>query len=408
MTAFVTDGDERASLAVVRALGRAGIPVSVGNTSPTSLAGSSRYCTREVCYPSPRERGAEFQRCIFDEMKNERHRVLIPITDITMRLVARMRESLAPCVRMTLPNEHQIELAQDKRHVLLLAQRLGIGFPRTFMLNPGENLAAVARAADYPVVIKPRFSWWPRNGGWMSGNVQYASQPEELIAKYHELHRLIPEPLVQEKIEGEGRGVFLLLWKGELKAAFCHRRLREKPPWGGVSVYRESIPVDEELVKKSLSLMQAIGWEGPAMLEFKVDNRDSEAKLMEVNGRFWGSLQLAIDAGINFPLMLYRLTNGEDVPSQLSYKSGVKSRWLLGDLDHLLIRLTHSGKSNGYSTGDVSHLRACLNFMKLYERDMYYEIFRLGDRGPGWYEGKSYIRDLLRHFRPRMGSSNAR
>jgi predicted ATP-grasp superfamily ATP-dependent carboligase len=408
LTAFVTDGEQRATLAVVRALGRGGIPIAVGSAAATSLAGSSRYCTRRVCYPSPRERGSEFQARIFDEMQNGGYRVLIPMTDITMRLVARMREALARLVRVTVPSERQIELAQDKRHVLLLAQRLGIGFPHTSMLHPSENLADVALAAHYPVVIKPRFSWWPQSGGWVSGNVQYAYNPEELTAKYHESRRLIPEPLVQEKLEGEGRGVFLLLWKGELKAAFCHRRLREKPPWGGVSVYRESIPLDEKLVQKSFALMQAIGWEGPAMLEFKVDKRDGEAKLMEVNGRFWGSLQLAIDAGINFPLMLYRLTNGENVPCEFNYKPGVKSRWLLGDFDHLLIRLTHSSESNGYPKTDISQLRACLNFMKLYEPDMYYEVFRLGDQGPGWYEGKSYIRDLIRRFGSRTGSADAR
>jgi predicted ATP-grasp superfamily ATP-dependent carboligase len=361
-----------------------------------------------MCYPSPRERGSEFQARIFDEMRSNRYRVLIPMTDITMRLVARMRESLAPLVRMTVPSEHQVELAQDKRHVLLLAQQLGIGFPCTRMLDPRENLVDVAHATEYPVVIKPRFSWWPRNGRWVSGSVQYAHNPEELFAKYHESHRLIPEPLVQEKIEGEGRGVFLLLWKGELKAAFCHRRLREKPPWGGVSVYRESIPLDEKLIKKSTALMQAIGWEGPAMLEFKLDKRDGQEKLMEVNARFWGSLQLAIDAGINFPLMLYRLSDGEEVACQLNYKAGVKSRWLLGDLDHLLIRMTHSSESNGYSKDDVSRLRAFFNFMKLYERDMYYEIFRLDDQGPGWHEGKSYLRDLMRRFGAKGGSADAR
>ena len=69
---------------------------------------------------------------------------------------------------------------------------------------------------------------------------------------------------------------------------------------------------------------------------------------MEVNGRFWGSLQLAIDAGMNFPLLFYRLAIGEDVPSQFDYKAGVRSRWLLGDLDQLLIRLTHSGWANGF------------------------------------------------------------
>jgi predicted ATP-grasp superfamily ATP-dependent carboligase len=393
---FVTDGDQRATLALVRALGREGIPVTVGNSGPNSLAGSSRYCARRVCYPSPLEEREGFQASLLDEMRAGRYRVLFPMTDITMRLVAQMHKALAPMVQVPVSSEEQIDKVQDKRHVLLLAQQLGIACPETSMLHDGESLADVASRVRYPVVIKPRFSWWLQNGEWASGNVQYVHDPQELRAKYHESNLLIPSPLVQEKIEGEGRGVFLLSWNGELKAAFCHRRLREKPPWGGVSVYRESIPFDQELVRKSFTLLQAIGWQGPAMVEFKVDRRDGEPKLMEVNGRFWGSLQLAVDAGINFPLMFYRLAKGEDVPCQFSYKVGVKSRWLLGDLDHLLIRLTHSGGANGTSRYPTSKLRASLDFMKFCERDLHYEVLRFEDPGPGWYEWKSYVRELFR------------
>ncbi|MFY9530082.1 MAG: ATP-grasp domain-containing protein [Candidatus Acidiferrales bacterium] len=408
MSVFVTDGDQRATLALVRALGGEGIPVTVGSVEPTSLAGSSRYCAKRVRYPSPLERGEDFQAYLFDEIKDGRYRVLLPMTDVTTRLVAQMHEALAPLVRVPVSSEEQIRRAQDKRHVLLLAQQLGIACPATSMLHEGESLAAVTQRVRYPVVIKPRFSWWLRNGEWTSGNVQYAHDPEELTAKYHESHQLIPNPLIQEKIEGEGQGVFLLLWNGQLKAAFCHRRLREKPPSGGVSVLCESIAFDQELVQKSFSLLQAIGWKGPAMVEFKVDRRDGQAKLMEVNGRFWGSLQLAIDAGVNFPLLLYRLANGENVSSQFSYKLGVKSRWLLGDLDHLWIRLTHPEEANGFSQSGVSKVRACLNFIKLYQRDMHYEVFRFEDRGPGWYEMKSYVRQLLRGSGPRTEGANAR
>jgi predicted ATP-grasp superfamily ATP-dependent carboligase len=384
-------------LALVRALGREGIPVTVGSSGPNSLAGSSRYCVRTVRYPAPLEERESFQASLLREMQDGRYRVLFPMTDITMRLVAQMRKALAPVVQVPVSSEEQIEKVQDKRHVLLLAEQLGIACPETSMLHDGESLADVASRVRYPVVIKPRFSWWLRQGKWVSGNVQYVRDAEELTAKYHEANLLIPGPLVQEKIEGEGRGVFLLSWNGELKAAFCHRRLREKPPWGGVSVYRESIPFDEELVGKSFSLLQAIGWQGPAMVEFKVDRRDGQPKLMEVNGRFWGSLQLAVDAGMNFPWMFYRLANGEELPCQFSYKVGVRSRWLLGDLDHLLIRMTHSGATNGGFRYPTSKLRASLDFMKFYERDLHYEILRFEDPGPGWYEWKSYVRELFRH-----------
>jgi predicted ATP-grasp superfamily ATP-dependent carboligase len=395
---FVTDGDQRSTLAVVRALGRAGIPVTVGESRAKSLAGSSRYCAKRVCYPSPREDSARFQQFLSEQLTREAYRVLIPMTDVTTRLVAQMRGSFEPAPAIPIPGEEAVHRSQDKGQVLELAERLGIPCPHTLSLGDGEDPRDLARTMQFPVVIKPRFSHFHRNGHWLSGTPQYAYTPEELALKYGESDRQIPRPLLQEKLGGEGRGVFLLVWDGELKAAFCHRRLREKPPWGGVSVYRESMPLDEPLVEKSLALLKQLDWQGVAMVEFKIDPRDGLPKLMEVNGRFWGSLQLAIDAGVNFPLLLYRLASGENVSPQFDYQVGVKSRWLLGDLDHLLIRLVHSNRSNGLSPQPAPKLRACMDFMKFYERSLRYEVGRFEDPRPGWYELKSYIRETLRSW----------
>jgi predicted ATP-grasp superfamily ATP-dependent carboligase len=285
--------------------------------------------------------------------------------------------------------------------MLLLARQVGIPCPETFLLDETESVEAIAGRIPFPAVIKPRFSRFCRNGKWVSGSVQYVRDSASLVAEYHRMHERIPCPLVQEKIEGEGQGVFVLIWNGELKAAFCHRRLREKPPWGGVSVYCESLPLDYSLVEKSYALLKAVGWHGVAMVEYKVDRRDGQAKLMEVNGRFWGSLQLAIDAGMNFPMLLYRHAMGEDVKPQFEYKAGIKSRWLLGDLDHLLIRLTHSPQLNGVGNRGVSRLGAFLNFLKLYERGLRYEVFRLDDPGPGWVELKAYLMHACQRFAQR-------
>jgi predicted ATP-grasp superfamily ATP-dependent carboligase len=395
VSVFVTDGEQRATLALVRALGSAGIPVVVGSKSVDSLAGSSRFCKGRVCYPSPSDQGESFQANLLQQMRSGCYNVLIPMTDITTILISEARYALEPYVRVPIATSDQIGRVQDKRQVLLAARKLGIGCPATFMLHDGEDLDAVAEQLPYPVVLKPRLSWVRRNGEWFSGGVQFAHNAEDLKRKYSQAHAEIPNPLVQERIDGEGRGVFLLVWNGELKAAFCHRRLREKPPWGGVSVYRESIPIDQEIIDKSFKLLQAFGWQGPAMVEYKVDNRDGQLKLMEVNGRFWGSLQLALDAGMNFPLLYYRLAMGENAPSEFEYQPGVRSRWLLGDLDQLLIRWTHPADQNGYSCNGTSKLRASLEFMKFYEPKLHYEILRFEDLAPGWYECKAYVRALM-------------
>jgi predicted ATP-grasp superfamily ATP-dependent carboligase len=401
MSLLVTDGEQRSALAVVRSLGRAGVPVTVGASERTTLAGSSRYCAGVVCYPPPLTDPNGFLTFFREEVARGQYRVVLPITDITVRLLAGLRGELGARMQMPIPGLEQIELAQDKRRILSVARQVGIDCPKTFMLEERENLKDVAQQLRYPVVIKPRLSRHLTPQGWAFGTVQYAASQDELLAKYAQIHTQIPFPLVQEKIDGEGRGVFVLLWCGQLKAAFCHRRLREKPPWGGVSVYSESVPLDEELVQRSVALLKAISWQGVAMVEYKIDSRDHRAKLMEVNGRFWGSLQLAVDAGMNFPLKLYRLATGENVPPQFDYRVGTRSRWLLGDLDHLLICLRHPQSPNGARYSVRSRLRTCLDFLKIWDPHGRNEVFRFGDPSPAWFEFKTYLRECLHRSKAR-------
>ena len=107
--------------------------------------------------------------------------------------------------------------------------------------------------------------------------------------------------MLQERIRRPRHRCVRLLSRGRAVALFSHRRLRERPPWGGVSVLSESIALCPDARDYAHSLLDDLGWHGVAMVEFKRDARDGVPKLMEINGRFWGSLQLAIDAGVDFP-----------------------------------------------------------------------------------------------------------
>src|SRR5262249_42882381 len=148
------------------------------------------------------------------------------------------------------------------------------------------------------------------NGGRQKLSVRHAATREELRARLDELPPSAYPLLLQQRIVGPGVGIFLLLWSGGLVATFAHRRIREKPPSGGVSVYRESIAADPRLVACSLALLRQFAWEGVAMVEYKIDATTGVPYLMEINGRFWGSLQLAVDAGVNFPELLVSLALG--------------------------------------------------------------------------------------------------
>jgi predicted ATP-grasp superfamily ATP-dependent carboligase len=192
--------------------------------------------------------------------------------------------------------------------------------------------------------------------------------------------------LVQQRIIGPGVGVFVLLWEGDVLAVFSHRRLREKPPSGGVSVYCESQEPDEQLVARSVTLLREFGWHGVAMVEYKVDAESGDAYLMEINGRFWGSLQLAIDAGVDFPRLLVSAALGETVQKLNGYRAGVRCRWVLGDVDHLIARLRRSPAALGLPPGAPARSRALLDFLVAFRPGSRGEVLRLSDPAPAGRE----------------------
>jgi predicted ATP-grasp superfamily ATP-dependent carboligase len=390
MKLFVTDGNLRSTLAVVRSLGRQGVFVGTGHETPGMIAGASRYCREKLIYPSPLLAPERFQSFLCEQLPNRGYTHLLATSDVTVQLVAPLKRRLAPGINAMVESEETLSLVQDKAAMLSLAERLNLGVPLYTRESDQASLLQFAAEVGYPVVIKPCRSRQLRAGSWQEGSVAYAHNPEELITKYQASSRSIAAPLVQEKIAGEGQGVFLLMWKGEVKAAFCHRRLREKPPWGGLSVLSESLPLNRELVERSAALLREVAWNGPAMVEYKIDARDGEPKLMEVNGRFWGSLQLAIDAGIDFPAIYFRLACGDNVPPQLDYRAGVQSRWLLGDLDSLVTRIRSSEQQQRLYYSPVSRFRACANFCHFYGKDLHYDVFSMNDLRPGWEEWKQY------------------
>ena len=198
--------------------------------------------------------------------------------------------------------------------------------------------------------------------------------------------------LIQERIVGPGVGVFVLFDRGQLLAAFAHRRLREKPPSGGVSVLRESVPLAPSLRHYAVRLLGGPGLAWGRDDGIQAGPPDRKYYLMEVNGRFWGSLQLAIDAGVDFPYLFYQLALDRHPDVCGSYRAGVKSRWLLGDLDHLLLRLFKSDRALRLPESAPSRARTLLDFLKFAEPGLHYEVVDPDDLQPCFREIRQYAR----------------
>jgi predicted ATP-grasp superfamily ATP-dependent carboligase len=392
---LVTDGQERSALAITRGLGQAGIPVIVGAETAGSLAGASRYCVARWQYPSPLQHPTQFISSLVEAVRRYNITAIIPPTDAAMQAVAGQRDQFRPSVTEMIPSLESYEMVSDKYRLMKLAHELGIPIPTTVFVPDGNIAAVIDQVRAYPVVVKPGRSLLRADERWIKTSVHFISNAAELTDLYRRIPYLQNPSLIQQRIEGEGQGVFGLFDHGRPCALFAHRRIREKPPAGGVSVFRESIELPKPMTDYAVRLLEQVKWHGVAMVEFKVDRLSKVPMLMEINGRFWGSLQLAIDAGLNFPYLLYQAMKGIPVavPNN-AYRIGTKSRWLLGDLDHLLLRLTKSDSELHLDPSVLSRGRCLAEFCKLFQQDLYYEVESLNDPGPAFAEYRAWFSHL--------------
>jgi predicted ATP-grasp superfamily ATP-dependent carboligase len=401
---LVLDAASAQALAAVRSLGSRGIHVAAADSIKWAKSFLSRFCGEAFAYTSPAVDINAFAREVQALLRARPYDVLLPMSDRTLLPISLRRAEVSPLVKaLPLPPHEAIEVTQNKEKTLSLAQSLHVPVPATTCPDDLAQLEEMADACLYPVVIKPRASYRVEGDQLISGGrPQYAFNREEFITKYKAVHHRSPFPLVQEFVPGVGFGVFALMNHGKLRALFGHQRLREMFPTGSGSSYRASVPVDPYMRDYALRLLEALNWHGVAMVEFKKDLRDGIPKLMEINGRFWGSLPLAIAAGVDFPYLLCRMMLEGDIEEVATYRIGVRCRWLVGDFVHLGEVL--KGPPPGWPGPFPRRAETLRDFCYLFGRDLYYDDFQFCDVKPFFAEVLDYAsRRLPRFWRKQHG-----
>jgi predicted ATP-grasp superfamily ATP-dependent carboligase len=323
---LVTDAGRGSAIAVIRSLGRAGYHVTAADHEPRSPGFRSRYAARSLVIPDPARHPAAAVDALHAEAAARRIDLIVPVSDDVLLPLSGARERFAGLCAIALPDREALAQVVDKGATLTLARRLGVPTPRTVRVATAREALAAAPDLGWPVVLKPVASRALHAGAVERFEVAYAGGVRELCTQMARFEGTC-EVLVQEHRVGEGIGVELLADRGRTLLAFQHRRLHEVPITGGASSLREGVAVDGELLAHAQRLLGALRWSGLAMVEFRVG--PDGPVLMEVNGRIWGSLPLAIKSGVDFPLALAELYLGR--PPAVTHASlapavGVRSR----------------------------------------------------------------------------------
>jgi predicted ATP-grasp superfamily ATP-dependent carboligase len=396
---LVTDASRSAAIAIIRSLGRHGLHVIAADSEGRSPGFYSRYASARLRYPSPQTDPDGTLETLVGAAQENRVELVVPVGDEVTFLLAEERDRFDGVSALALPARDAYATAQDKLATLELARELGVPVPRTEVVSTVAEAREAAVSLGWPVVVKPRSSSARPEGRLVEHyEVSYAEDPAALEAEVGALEGR-SQVLLQEYWPGEGYGLELLLHRGRPLAAFQHRRLHEVPITGGASSFRESVALEPTLYGYATRLLAALGWTGLAMVEFKLGA--DGPRLMEINGRIWGSIPLAVKSGIDFPARMADLylsgppENGRRPDTD--YEIGVRSRNL--DLELLWIASTLRGRQGRRLVAVPPRRRALQAALRLAYPNDGFDVFARDDPRLSLAEIARIVAKLLRKAR---------
>lgn len=318
MDALVTDVHIAAAVAGLRGLGRAGLDVA--GLAPRRWAAGlrSRYCTARAVGPDSVTDPNGFVDAVRAVV--ERHGPLVVYPGQDEALNALMARTPADAV-MPYPGSEPLAALRDKSRLARLAADAGLATPVTLAVGPAGELLS----GDLPdgAVVKPS------HPGGVFADVHLTESRDDLRTL---LATVAPDEQVvlQERLSGRLMAVSVVVDReGALARRFQQVALRTWPPDAGISSLAVSVEPDEALVEACRSLLAAAGYWGLAQLQFL--DASGGRRLIDVNTRFYGSLALALAAGVNLPAAWHAVALGQAAGAPEPYRVGVSYRWLEAD-----------------------------------------------------------------------------
>lgn len=401
---LITDAGRGSAVAFIRSLGRRGWKVTAADHDPASAGFRSRFTSDKLLYPRPAEHPDAVVEAILARVQRDGIDLVVPITDELGLPLAEARDRFTGLTTLAIPEPDALAATHDKSATFAIAERLGIAVPATRVVDVSADAAALGAELGFPVVIKPVASREVLADRTIRSNaVSYASDADQLRARLASLPAGT-SVMLQRWVPGDGIGVELLMDHGRPLVVFEHRRLREFPPTGGASSLRESVALDTDLRDQAVAMLSELGWTGLAMVEFR-RGKDGIGYLMEINGRVWGSLPLAVRAGVDFPGRLADLlldgapTAAMAIPADpdTDYRRGVRARNLR--LDIAWIGSVLSGRRRQLGMPWPSRRQAVGAMVGLLDPRIGDDLMSWTDPAPGLAQLGTIVRDGLRDQR---------
>jgi len=322
----VEDGFGPHPLAAVRAFGRAGWQVAVGSPQRAGRAVRSRWTRRWHEVPPAERDVAAFLAATVAAVDEGAYDLVFGGDDVEVLALSLGRDRLPACFPYA---AHDLVVrAMDKVHLTEAAARAGLSAPPT---------STDVEALVPPVYVKSRLHWTP--GGRSTTArlpVRSCATRAEAAAAADEIVAAGGEPLFQKPVPGRLMALTAVVHEGQLLAPVQQVAVRESPQWRN-SVRAETVPLDAELAARAQALLADLGWFGLANLQF-LQPAGGEPHLTDLNGRFYGSMALALGAGVNHPVLWSRLALSMPVGRAPVARVGVRYQVFEEDVRRALVQ----------------------------------------------------------------------
>jgi predicted ATP-grasp superfamily ATP-dependent carboligase len=251
--------------------------------------------------------------------------LIIPVGGVSVSICSKYFRHLS-----LLPPEKSLEIALNKVNLNVLNNITGVNYPYSKLVTSLNDIIDLSKT--HTIVIKSdnesiaKFDpiYIEKESDYNFQSIQYLLDSKNKL-------------LVQEKVTGIGRGFFCIAREGKIYTFYMHERIREIPVTGGSSTAAKSIYC-HQMDEISKNIVKYLNWTGPLMIEYKYDNVNDKYHLIELNPKFWGSLDLSYEIGLQFGKTLIDLFFSPEIVIKTQfYKIGVKYFWVLdGDLLNII------------------------------------------------------------------------
>jgi len=233
---------------------------------------------------------------------------------------------------VTVSNYENILFASNKIKISEYVENIGVSVPKTYKANSQIFKQKMLLMLKY-------FFIKPSREGLIKKYFSINSIDEYINSRifFSKIGYTDNDFILQEFVEGDGVDYFAVCNDGVPLVEYSHIRVREWPKKGGYSTACKMYK-NQELSTLSRRIIKSLNWCGPIMIEYRKSKKDGRFYFLEINPKFWGSLELGLLSGVNIVDALIQIVNPNHSNNvQLKKPKYISIAWPLdGDAFHYL------------------------------------------------------------------------